>query len=324
MPRSHLDHNATSADAGFVGIDVAKLTVTIFDAATGRCRTVRNTPQALHEALEPLKARTLAVCEATGGYERALLEAAFAVGLAIHRADAAKAKAFIASHGGNAKTDPQDARWLACYGAERNERLARWSPPQAEREVLGELVRARRDFVEERVRARNRLAAPGGACMDDLLEKHIAHLDALIEEIDARMSACIKASENLRCAEAALREQQGTGKTVARTLLALLPELGELSAKQAASLAGLAPHARQSGAWKGHQRMYGGRDGLRPVLFMAAMTAARRHPVLSGFYNALLARGKAKRLALAAVARKIVVIANAVLRDLQKKNAQLT
>lgn len=321
MSKRKSDLNALT---GFVGVDVAKLTVTIFDASTGYCRSLRNTPQALREALQQMTDRTLFVCEATGGYERALLETAFALGLAIHRADAAKVKAFILSHGGNAKTDPEDARWLARYGAERNERLARWSPPLAEREQLGELVRARNDFIAERTRARNRREAPGGKAVADLLDRHIAYLDALIEDIDLRMSECVKACEDLKRAEAELCKQKGTGKTVARTLLALLPELGTLSAKQTASLAGLAPHARQSGNWTGHQNTYGGRQGLRPILFMAALSASRRHPALSAFYEAMLARGKAKKLALTAVARKIVVIANAVLRDLQKKNAQLT
>ena len=321
MPRTTSAYNV--APASIIGIDVAKASVTIFDAASGRCWRVANTAQALREALQPLANRTLAVCEATGGYERAVLEAACALGLAIHRADAAKVKAFIASHGGNAKTDPQDARWLARYGAEREARLVRWSPPDADREALGELVCARRALVDERVRVKNRRAAPGGAHIDDLYRQHEAHLDAMIEAIDARLTALIETCDGLKRAEAALRTQPGTGRTVARTLLALLPELGTLCPKQAASLAGLAPHARQSGAWQGRQRTYGGRDGLRPMLFMAALTAARRHPALAAFYQRLLAAGKAKRLALTAVARKIVVIANAILRDI-KKTPQLT
>ena len=101
----------------------------------------------------------------------------------------------------------------------------------------------------------------------------------------------------------------------ARTLLALLPELGTLSRRQIAALAGLAPHPHHSGTLKRHRRMVGGRNGLKPVLFMAALSAARRHPTLAAFYQRLVAAGKAKRLVLAAIARKLVTIANAVIRQ---------
>lgn len=310
--------------AGFVGLDVAKASVTIFDGTTRRCWSVPNTPASLRKTLQALGERILLVCEATGGLERTLLDAAFALGMPIHRADAARTSAFMASHGAHAKTDPEDARWLAQYGAERHARLSRWTPPDAQRQHLAELVRARRDLLEERVRLRNRIAAPGGASVKALLRRHDAHLSALIEEIDAAMSELIATSQSLQRAEAALRSQKGTGKIVARTLLGLLPELGQLDQKRIASLAGLAPHPRQSGQSKQHQRMCGGRDGIRPTLFMAALSAARRHPTLSVFHQRLLAAGKPKRLALAAVARKIVVIANALIRDANKNANQLT
>jgi transposase len=324
MPKNPSRHNREAhALMGFVGIDVAKASVTIFDGNTRRCWSVANTPAALHGALAPLAGRVLAVCEATGGFERAVLDVAIALGLAIHRADAAKTKAFIASHGGNAKTDAEDARWLAQYAAERNARLGRWSPPDPRREELAQLVRARLDLIDERQRVRNRLAAPGaGAAVQAIMARHQATLDALVAELDEAIAQLIATNDSLKHAEAALCAQKGTGKIVARTLLALLPELGTLGPKQAASLAGLAPHARESGAWKGKQRMHGGRAGLRQILFMAALSAAHRHPVLSGFYHRLLAAGKPKRLALAAVARKIIVIANAVLRDLQSPAVQ--
>ncbi|MEO1029734.1 MAG: transposase [Pseudomonadota bacterium] len=141
-----------------------------------------------------------------------------------------------------------------------------------------------------------------------------------IDEIDAQISATLEDDPDLKSAATRLTEIKGFGPVAAHTLLALLPELGQLNRKQAASLAGLAPHPRQSGQWIGRGRLGGGRGGLRPILFMAALSAARSHPELKGFYQKLVQDGKPKRVALAAVARKLVTIANAVL----KPQSQLT
>jgi transposase len=126
------------------------------------------------------------------------------------------------------------------------------------------------------------------------------------------MTELLQACPDMAQDEQTLRAIPGIGSVAARTLLALLPELGRLGPKQAASLAGLAPHPRDSGHTQRRRRMKGGRAGLRPVLFMAALSAARSHPQLSAVYQRLLANGKDKRLALAAIARKLVVLANAI------------
>lgn len=138
------------------------------------------------------------------------------------------------------------------------------------------------------------------------------------------LAQLLEAAPDLGRDEQTLRKIPGIGPVAARTLLALLPELGQLGPKQAASLAGLAPHPHESGQTRRRPRMTGGRTGLRPVLFMAALTAARVHPTLSAVYQRLLLAGKPKRRALAALARKLVVIANAVLRDAKASHAQLT
>ena len=307
-----------------LGLDVAKNTVVLHDARSGRATTIANTKTALRAALAPFADHDLAVCEATGGYERAVLDAAFVLGLPIHRADAAKVKAFIASHGGQAKTDVIDARWLARYAAERGTGLAPWKPPAPEREAFAELVRHRQDLLAQRTQAKNRRAAPGGAAVDTLLARQIAFLDEQIDQIDRALADLLKAVPALARAEADLRAVPGLGPVAARTLLALLPELGALSGKQAASLAGLAPHPRDSGERAARRRIRGGRAALRPVLFMAALSAARRHPRLARVYDRLIAAGKPTRLALAAIARKLVVIANAVLRDSINPKSKLT
>jgi transposase len=291
---------------------------------TGRHATIVNAGPALRQALMAYADYDWAVCETTGGYERAVLQACLAVGLAVCRADAAQVKAFIASHGGRAKTDPIDAAWLTRYGLERGDTLKPWSPPAPEHEAFAQLVRHRQDLLGQRTQAKNRRSAPASSVIHDLLDQQIAFLSQQIGSIDAQMARLIKACPQLDRDETVLRGIQGVGPVAARTLLALLPELGSLGPKQAASLAGLAPHPRDSGLSRPRRHMRGGRAGLKPVLFMAALAATRAHPSLRDVYKRLLAAGKPKRLAIAAIARKLIVLSNAVLRDARLQAAQLT
>lgn len=297
-----------------LGLDVAKREVVLFDSATGRWRTLPNTFEAIKAALAGYGADDLLVCETTGGYERAALDACLALGVPAHRADAGRIKAFIASHGGRAKTDKIDARWIAAYGQERADTLLRWRPVDPAREAFAALVRLRQTTLGRRTQAKNRRSAPQTAPVARFLDAEIAFLNAQVEALDAAIAEALAALETLAQADRALQQIPGVGPVASRTLLALVPELGALSSKQAASLAGLAPHPRDSGDTSGRRRTGAGRSGLRPVLFMAALSAARRHPRLQIFYERLVLAGKPKRLALAAVARKLVVIANAILK----------
>ena len=314
------------ANAGLrvLGADVAKDAIVLHDSATGRCWSVANAPAALSQALAPYADYDWLVCETTGGHERRLLDAAGDLGLRACRADAAQVKAFIVSHGGRAKTDRIDAAWLSRYGRDRAGQLKAWRAPEPEREAFAELLRHRQELIAQRVQAKNRRGAPGGAWLRPLLDEQIAFFTDQIRRIDAQLKQLIEAVPDLARDEHALRAIPGVGPVAARTLLALLPELGQLGPKQAASLAGLAPHPHESGQTRQRRRMSGGRTGLRPVLFMAALTAARSHPALAAVYQRLLLAGKPKRLALAAIARKLVVIANAVLRDTRSAAQALT
>lgn len=314
------------ANAGLrvLGADVAKETIAFHDSVAGRGWTVANTPAALAGVLKAYADYDWLVCETTGGYERPLLEAALTLGLPACRADAARVKAFVASHGGRAKTDAIDAAWLARYGLERAARLIPWRPPEPHREAFAELVRHRGDLIAQRTQAKNRRSAPGLQRLAPLLDEQIDFLSGQIARLDAEITTLVAACPELARDEQTLRDIPGLGPVAARTLLALLPELGRLRPKQAASLAGLAPHPRDSGQTQRRRPMRGGRAGLRPVLFMAALAAARTHPRLNPVYLRLISRGKPKRLAIAALARKLLVIANAVLRDARTAAAQLT
>lgn len=321
MPEAHRPANAALR---VLGADVAKDTILVHDSATGRCWSIANDPAALRKALAPHADYDWLVCETTGGHERRLLDAAADLGLRACRADAAQVKAFIASHGGRAKTDRIDAAWLSRYGLDRADQLKAWRTPRPEQEAFAELLRHRQELIAQRVQAKNRRSAPGGAWLHPLLDEQIAFFTSQIRRIDAQLEQLLEAAPDLARDERALRTIPGVGPVAARTLLALMPELGQLGPKQAASLAGLAPHPHQSGQTRQRRRMNGGRTGLRPVLFMAALTAARAHPALAAAYQRLLIAGKPKRLALAAIARKLVVIANAVLRDARISSHALT
>jgi len=300
------------AKPAVLGFDVAKDTVVIHDARTNRSLTVANRAGDLARALKPFAGYGLAVCEATGGYERTVLAAAHKLGLPVHRAHPNRVKAFVASHGGRAKTDAIDARWLARYAAERGAGLRLWTPPCPLRAELADLTRHRDHLIGQRTQAKNRLSAPAGDAIKQLLADQIAFLDRQIDAIEAACDALIARIDGTARLHKALIAIPGLGPATVRTLIASLPELGALSAKQASSLSGLAPHPRQSGRSDPRRTMTGGRPAIRRALFMAALSAARAHPNLSRVYKRLTDAGKPAKLAIAAIARKLLVIANAV------------
>jgi len=306
-----------------LGLDIAKDTIALHDSVSSKNWTIANTPAALKRALQPFAGHDLVVCEATGGYERHALNTACKLGLPIHRVDPSKAKAFISSHGGNAKTDKADAIWLARLGLERGTSLIRWSPPDPDREALTSLVRHRQDLLKERTQAKNRKSAPNSAPVADMLAKQINFLTTQIKELDVRIEALRKAS-GLEKVHNVLVEIPGIGPVVANAMIALMPELGQLARRQVASLAGLAPHPRDSGSYNAKRHVKAGRKEIKSVLFMAALSASRACPKLKPFYQRLIENGKPKMVALTAVARKLIVIANAKVRDAQIQTNQLT
>ena len=299
----------------FIGCDVGKRTVVVFDSVSGQTRSIPNRKPDLVRFARGLDEACLIVCEATGGYENALLQALLDAGRAAHRADARKVKAFIRSFGTLGKTDAIDARALAKYGEERHARLARWQAPDVVREECQALVLLRVDLVRTRQAQRNRLAAPGAKAVAGYLRALLRTLDAQIRAVEAQLRALIRRQPQLARDEAVLRGIGGIGPATAATLLALMPELGTISGKQAASLAGVAPHPRQSGASDAYRRTRGGRADVKRCLFMAAIVAARHNPALRAVYERLVANGKKPIVAVTAIMRKLIVIANARVRD---------
>src|SRR5271169_2613783 len=279
-----------------IGSDVSKTAIVVFDTASGATRAIADEPQALSDFAASLEAACFVICEATGGYERDLLAALLAAGVPAHRADARKVKAFIRSFGTLGKSDAIDASALSRYGRDRFAELPLWSAREPERLRLQALVLARRDLVKDRLAYANRRAAPAAQPVH-------AYLEALVESFDAQIKA-IEADIDALCAGC-----EPIAKAV-KTLVAI-PGVGQ---KTAAALAGLAPHPNQSGQTDAYRRTRGGRPEVKRVLFMAAISAARHNPTLSAFYRRLLSAGKKPLVAITAIMRKLVVIANAKLR----------
>lgn len=313
--------DSTTAHGPVLGCDVSQDAVVVYDPRTGQHRSLVNEAGALAAFVAELPRDALLVCEATGGHETALLEAALDAGVPAHRADARKVKAFVRSLGRLAKTDRIDAEGLTRYGQERRDRLPLWQAPDPALQSLQALVRLRRQLVEQRLGHRQRLKAPGGARLRAHLEPLVAQLDQAITRVESDIETLVRQSPALRQRVEIVTAIKGCGPVAATALVALLPELGHVNRKAIASLAGLAPHPRQSGRVDRYRPIRGGRTEVRPIVFMAALAASRTNPELKAFYERLLAHGKRKIVALTAVMRKLITIINARMRDAIRQEA---
>ncbi len=253
------------------------------------------------------------VCEPSGGFERALLEALWEVQVPVSLINAARVRAFARSKGLLAKTDQIDAQVLREFG----ELFA--PPPLAApapaRRRLAALVQRREQLVGLLAMEEQRLVQADDAFVRRLGAKLIKELKRQVAELDAMIAAQIDEDDDLKRDNARLQEVKGVGPTTAATLLAEMPELGKLSRNEAAALAGVAPRNRDSGLFRGRRTIGGGRLPVRRVLYMAAVVASRFNPVLKAFYEHLVTAGKPKKLALTAVMRKLVVLLNHLLKN---------
>lgn len=294
-----------------LGLDVGKDTIAVSDGRNAAL--VANRRPAIRRFLRGCKADFI-VCEPTGGYELVLIEECLQLGLAVHRADTRKLKAFIRSRGQLGKSDAIDARELAAYGLERWASLALWHAPDPVEARLRALVRRRNDLVAIKVAEMNRAKAPGGMDLADTFKAVLAVITRQIKAIDQAIRTLLRTGFLKQKVDVATAIK-GIAETTAAALIATLPELGRMDRKQAAALAGLAPHPNESGRKIGYRRMRGGRPAVRTILFMPAMQAARGRGEFASFYRRLVDAGKKPIVALAAVMRKIVVTLNARLRD---------
>jgi len=310
----------------FVGVDVAKAELVVACRPEGAGWTASNDAEGIAATVARLRslAPRLIVLEATGGYERAVVTALAVGGLpAVVVVNPRQVRDFAKATGQLAKTDALDADLLALF-ADRVRPTLR-PLPDAIVQQLDALMTRRRQLLDMLTAERNRLEHAVGPIRRSLVD-HIRWLERRVAAVDRDLDDTIARSPVWRAKDDLLRSVPGVGPVVSRTLLADVPELGHLNRKQIAALVGVAPLARDSGTLRGKRIVWGGRAPVRAVLYMGALVATRRNPVIRAFYRRLLAAGKPKKVALIACMRKLLTILNAMMRTSTtwQENAEAT
>jgi transposase len=301
-------------DTTVVGIDVSKDRLDVHVEPSGEAFVVsRDAPglEAMIERLKPLSVATVAV-EATGGFETVVAASLAASGLPVVVVNPAQVRAFAQALGKRAKTDPIDAAVIARFVAATKPEVR--PLPSDETQALSDLVTRRRQIIQMIVAERQREKRAAKRTQKSIA-RLLKALQKELTEIEADIDDSVRGSPVWREKEDLLTSVPGIGPTIARTLLADLPELGTLDRRQIAALVGLAPITRQSGQWRGRSFIGAGRATVRTIIFPGAMAAARCNPALKQFYDRLIAVGKPRMVAIIAVARKLLTILNAILRD---------
>lgn len=293
-----------------IGIDVSKATLDVVVHGE-QFRQFSNDKRGFVRLIRWLKTWPIkqVVLEASGGYERAALDVLHAAGLPMVRINPARARRFAQGTGRAAKTDRLDATVLAQMAHLLP--LTRYVPPAPWQQRLAEFAQCRRHLVQMRVSEMQRLRRLVDPDLIAMKQRHIAQLCDDLKQLDKAIAEQLEGQPGWKN----IGTLKGVGPILISTLACELPELGSLGSKAIASLVGLAPMNRESGTWQGQRRISGGRAVVREALYMAALTAIRYEPGLRAFYAGLKAKGKASKVALVAVMRKMLVILNARKRD---------
>jgi transposase len=297
-----------------VGIDVSKDRLDVAVRASGEQFVVERSARGLDELVLRLKAigPALVALEATGGFETVVTAALAAAGLPVVLVDPSKVRAFATAIGQRAKTDPIDAALIAHF-AEAVKPVVR-ALPDAETQLLADLVQRRRQIIEM-IGAESQRLKRSPDRLRKSIERLLKALQKELTAVDDDIDGAVRSSKAWLEKERLLTSVPGIGKAISRTMIGELPELGRLNRKEIAALVGVAPFTRQSGAWRGKSFIGGGRAGVRAALFMGALVAKQHNLVLKAFFDRLVAAGKPKMVALIAVARKLLTVLNAIIRD---------
>lgn len=299
----------------FVGIDVSKDRLDVHVEPSGEAFIVANDVEGVAALIARLKGLSpeVVALEATGGFETVAAGQMAAAGLSVVVINPAQVRAFANAVGQRAKTDPIDAAVIARF-VQAVRPVVR---PLADEEtrLLADFVARRRQILQMLGAEKQRLGRAVAPGLKKSLQRLIRALRKELDQVDGDIDQAVRSSPVWRRKEDLLQSVPGVGKVVARTLLAEMPELGQLDRRQAAALAGLAPFTRQSGKWRGKSFIGQGRSSVRFALFMASLSAARHNPALRDFHQRLIAAGKPKMVAIVAVARKLLTTLNAILRD---------
>lgn len=297
----------------FVGLDVSKYRLDIAVRPQDEGWSVANDESGIVEAVSRLQAvrPTLVVLEATGGMEFPVTGALAAAGLPVVVMNPRQVRDFAKATGQLAKTDRIDAGVLARFGEAVRPEVR--PLPEACTQELRALLTRRRQLVQMLTAERNRLgSAPSGIRRD--IQEHVRWLERRLKGVNQQLAQALRTSPVWREKDRQLRSAPGVGPVLATTLLADLPELGHLNRKEIAALVGVAPFNRDSGNQRGKRMIWGGRAGVRAVLYMGVLVAVRHNPVIRAFYERLLQAGKGKKVALTACMRKLLTILNAMMK----------
>lgn len=299
----------------FVGIDVSKDHLDVFIHPAGQSLQMANTQEGLHVLCDELLTAKadLVVMEASGGYESLAAGMLANAGFGVAVVNPAQVRSFAHALKQKAKTDQIDAVVIARFAEAVRPRVD--GLPDQQAQLLGDLITRRRQILQMLVAERQRLSRTKEARLVKSLNRVIKALVKELGEIDGGIDHLVRSSPLWRQKEDLLQSVPGVGKIVARTLMAEMPELGQLDRRQIAALAGLAPFTRQSGKWRGKSFISGGRGSVRAIMFIASLSAARYHPQMRLLYQKMIAAGKPKMVAIIAIARRLLILLNAILRD---------
>ena len=297
-----------------VGIDVSKDRLDVHVLPSGQAFAVARDGKGLDSLVGRLGALdvSLIVLEATGGFETTVAAALASAGLPLAVVNPRQIRSFAKALGKLAKTDAIDAEVIALFADKVRPQIR--PVPTSDARALGELVARRRQVVEMIGMEANRRRHATDKRLAKTIDRHVAFLEKELAAIDADIDTDVRASPAWRETEDLLSSVPGVGPVTARTLIAELPELGGLCRRKLAALVGVAPFNRDSGAWRGHRMIGGGRTSVRNVLYMAALSAIRHNPVVSATYHRLVNRGRPKKVAIIACLRQLLTILNAIAR----------
>jgi len=297
-----------------VGIDVSKARLDVHMLPSGEAFVVARDDKGLESLVERLTALdvSLIVLEATGGFETMVAAALAGAGLPLAVVNPRQIRSFAKALGKLAKTDAIDAEVIALFADKVRPQVR--PVPTSDARALGELVARRRQIVEMIGMEANRRRHAADKRLAKTIDRHLAFLEKELAAVDADIDTDVRASPAWRETEDLLASVPGVGPVTARTLIAELPELGSLDRRKLAALVGVAPFNRDSGAWRGHRMIGGGRTSVRNVLYMAALVAIRHNPVVRATYQRLVNRGRPKKVAIIACLRQLLTILNAIVR----------
>jgi transposase len=302
----------------WLGIDVSKDRLEVYDPNQSVFSSYDNDSEGIASLWQALRSRSdwAVVCEASGGYETLVATTLAAHGCRVSVVNPRQVRDFAKASGILAKTDAIDARVIARFGSLLQPPATVFASESAQQ--LQDWVRRRQQLVEMLSGEKNRLQQLKGrnkAVLKDEVEAHIEWLKDRIEQLDEKIEQLSQQQSQWREDKALLTSVKGIGPVVSTLLLANLPELGQLNSKQIAALAGLAPFNRDSGRYRGQRTTWGGRATVRSALYMATLVAVRHNPPLRALYQHLRDRGKEKKVALIACARKLLTCLNAMLKS---------